>query len=114
MLKNVGIFPREEVGLYANLVKRFHFLMISKGEYVFKTGETAEEIYFVIEGRIVIVNEDEDKLYARLKKNDFFGEMAIINGQTSIRTVNKYSPIKFSLEISKSSDKLYLSCSQPA
>jgi len=87
MLENVGIFPKEEVGLYANLVKRFHFLVINKGEYVFKAGETAEEIYFVLEGRIVILNEEENKLYARLKKNDFFGEMAIITGQTSIRTV---------------------------
>ena len=65
-------------------------MMVNKGEYVFRTGETAEEIFFVLEGNIYITDPNESKVFAEIKKNDFFGQMEIISGQIGIRSVRSY------------------------
>ena len=58
MLLAVEVFPQTEVGLYPNLLKKFRFQVINKGEYIFKMGETAEQMYFIMEGKVDIVDED--------------------------------------------------------
>jgi CRP-like cAMP-binding protein len=90
MLEQVEIFPKEDVGLYSNLIQRFDFVMVNQNEPVYYKGETAEEIFFIIEGIVAIV-DDNDKKIVELKRGDFFGEMAIIDGNIGIRSVSYYS-----------------------
>lgn len=63
--------------------------MVSKDEYVYKNGETAEEVYFVMDGTIYVRNADDTKDLHSYKKNDFFGEVAIMHGKIGVRTVRK-------------------------
>jgi len=86
LLYAVELFPNNEIGLFPNILKDFRFIQITKGEYVFKSGELAEEVYFVIGGKISIIDEEHHREVAVLKKNDFFGEMAIVETETPLRT----------------------------
>lgn len=85
LIHKVSIFPSTEVGLTTNLSKKFYFMMINKDEFVFKSGETAEEIFFVLEGSVSIRDNNEE--FATLHKNNYFGEMAIMGGKTGIHSV---------------------------
>jgi signal-transduction protein with cAMP-binding, CBS, and nucleotidyltransferase domain len=89
LIHKVGIFPSTEVGLTTNLAKKFYFMMINMNEYVFKSGETAEEIFFLLEGTVTI-RDDGNEVIADLEKNSYFGEMAIMAGKTGIHTVLNY------------------------
>ncbi len=85
MLRKLDIFPKEDVGLHSNLVQRFHFAMINQGEEVYHEGETAEEIFFIMEGQVAII--DAGVVIVQLKEGDYFGEMAIMSGRIGIRSV---------------------------
>ena len=54
---------------------------------MFKAGETAEAIYFVLEGNVLILSPDETSAIANLGKNEVFGEMSILQGNIGVRSV---------------------------
>ena len=43
-------------------------------------------MYFIINGEAAVLNPNEDKVFAILKKTDYFGEFAVLN-KNSKRTV---------------------------
>ncbi len=87
ILSKTDYFPKNETGLWANIVKYFRFVNITQGEYVFKAGETVEAIYFILEGNILLLSPDEKSAIAHLGKNDVFGELFALEGNIKIRTV---------------------------
>ena len=103
MLINTQVFPNEVVGLVADVIKYFRLVDVTKvnslfiskceqilqDEYIFKAGETAEGLFFILEGKVVILSQDEKTKGAYLAKNDVFGESAALDGKMSIRTVIK-------------------------
>ena len=54
---------------------------------MFKAGETAEAIYFILEGNMLILSPDETVTIANLGKNEVFGEMSILQGNIGVRSV---------------------------
>lgn len=60
----------------------------SQDEYIFKAGEMIEEIYFILEGEVVILDDLNKKEIVHLKRNDFFGETIIADGTSSTKTVS--------------------------
>ncbi len=58
-------------------------LPLPKGEYLFKTGDEAKAAYILNYGTIAIFADKDGKRVpvARVKKGEFFGEMAIIDGR---------------------------------
>lgn len=60
---------------------------ITKGEYVFKAGETAEAIYFILEGSVLLLGADEKSAIAHLGKNDVFGELFTLEENLKVREV---------------------------
>ena len=74
------------MGLFANMINDFELFILTEGEYVFRVGETSEEIFFIVDGEIAITT-GENKELVRLKKNDFFGEMSVLDDSTTVRSV---------------------------
>jgi Cyclic nucleotide-binding domain/Ion transport protein len=65
-------------------------LVFTPGEYVFKEGDKGNEMYFVIRGRLEVVENNNTKVRNILKDGDFFGEIALfknINRTAGIRAV---------------------------
>ena len=58
-------------------------LPLAKGDYLFKTGDPAKAAYILSYGSIAIFADKDGKRVpvARVKKGEFFGEMAIIDGR---------------------------------
>ena len=58
-------------------------LPLAKGQFLFKQGDTASSAYILNSGAIGIFKEVDGKRQpiARVKKGEFFGEMAIIDGR---------------------------------
>ena len=87
------------MGLFANMINDFEMFILTEGESVFKAGETAEEIYFIVDGEISITNPGDNKEIVCLKKNDFFGEMSLIDDSTIVRSKNAIARTNVTLAI---------------
>ena len=78
-----------KIVVYPRVFYYFSILMIKnlkKKEFVFRSGEIASEMYFIVKGKAKLINENS-KEYVLLKKCDYFGEIGIISGTASIRKV---------------------------
>ena len=51
-------------------------LTLRRGEYVFERGNTERNLYYLVEGSVLLANSD--KIHRELKADDYFGEMAIL------------------------------------
>lgn len=80
-------FPLNDHGAILSIIKRLKIFLLPKDEYVFKQGELASEMYFILEGEAVVLDEEDSIPVAILKKGNYFGEMGIINGTANLRSV---------------------------
>ncbi len=67
-----------------NLLNITHNRSYLAGEYVFYQGDPGIGLYLIREGEVQIVREDEGGnsiILATLSKGDFFGELALVDGE---------------------------------
>ena len=66
-----------------------YILNFPKGEAIFREGDKADKLYFILEGEIEIFIKirKAQKLLAIMKKGEIFGEMAVVDAQPRSATV---------------------------
>ena len=85
-LCNVKILSSLEPEHIAQLIQRVRKESFSKGDVVFRQGDDANEMYFIVSGMVEILHHDAgeaqkeavDKRLAVLEKGDIFGELGIL------------------------------------
>jgi len=93
IIRNIPFFSgltSEEISLIEGLIVRKHY---TKNQIVLIEEDTAKYMYIVYSGkvRVVKINEEgKEQIISIHKKNDFFGEMALLDGKTSPATVIAY------------------------
>lgn len=86
-LKGIGIFKNFSEAMLEEFSEFFSQTEYSAGDIVFKEEESGDTLLVVVGGEIVIEKcldkaKNEFKTLAILGKGDFFGEMAVLGGQT--------------------------------
>jgi len=90
LIKNIPFFSAltpEEIEHVDRLITRKRF---SKDQIVLFEEDTANYMYLVYSGKVRVVklnDEGKEQIITIHKKNDFFGEMALLDGKTSPATV---------------------------
>lgn len=72
---------KRDCSLLLNII---HNRIYVAGEYIFYQGDPGLGMYLIREGEVEIKRENSDKsihLLATLKKGDFFGELALVDGE---------------------------------
>jgi CRP/FNR family cyclic AMP-dependent transcriptional regulator len=75
----------------------------SRGDYILREGEQTNALYLIVSGRVKILIKDKqgrEVILAFLGKNDFFGEMGLLDGQPSSASVETIEPCHM-LQLSK-------------
>jgi CRP-like cAMP-binding protein len=83
-ISSIRIFKDLNSKEISQLKKVIHTRTYLAGEYIFNQGDPGIGIYFIQEGEVVIkrsVDPVENILLASFKKGDFFGELALIDGE---------------------------------
>lgn len=78
-LKKVPLFagmPPDELGHLAGIAEE---VIYPQGEVIIKQGDHGEEMFLIVEGEIEIHRDSES--LAVLKEQNYFGEMAILDGE---------------------------------
>jgi CRP-like cAMP-binding protein len=73
-----GLRPEQMAALAGRIEKKTY----SRGEVIFRQGDQAEEMFFIVKGKVEIIHRDggEGKPLALLEKYDTFGELGILSG----------------------------------
>ena len=78
-LQRVPIFQDCESGLLQQLVTKLKLEVFSPNDFVCKKGDIGKEMYFIKSGRLVVVSDDGEKVFATLSEGKYFGELSILN-----------------------------------
>lgn len=67
-----------------------HHVIYTPEEYIFRAGDTGREMFFLIRGRLEVLDKDGRHL-AYMSDGDFFGEIALFEGHIRSATVKSVS-----------------------
>tara|TARA_Y100001970_G_C13699514_1_gene586481 strand:- start:40 stop:522 length:483 start_codon:yes stop_codon:yes gene_type:complete len=78
-LESVPIFYNLTPSQIKEITRLVHRRTYKKGEAVFKKNAPGEGMYIIISGEIKIKDPESEMIFATLSKNNFFGEMALLD-----------------------------------
>jgi len=85
ILKDMPYFDELSWKEISALTKMVHNKIYLKGEYIFCDGDPGSGFFVVIDGNVQVVrklNSGKEMILADFKKNDFFGELALLDEGT--------------------------------
>lgn len=87
LLQKVPLFRDSSVNLLSFLSRRMRPVVFHAGEKVFEKGMPGEAMYFILRGKVMIMNENQGEILAELNEGNFFGEMSLFQNTPRTRTV---------------------------
>ena len=85
VVAKVPLFHNLEFGAIADISKLLHIKRFRKYDLIIKEGDTAQAMYFIVEGNVRVTNAKG--LNTQLQKGDFFGEIALIKNVPRTATI---------------------------
>jgi CRP-like cAMP-binding protein len=92
-IKILQVLPPDEV---VHLIPHVKTQTYRAGEIIFRQGDTASKLYFVVNGTVRVFREieSETKTIAELQDGDTFGEIALISDQPRTATVQALTDLE--------------------
>jgi CRP/FNR family cyclic AMP-dependent transcriptional regulator len=109
-LREIGLFGALSDEVLDHLARTLRPLRFSAGDTIFREGDSAHEMYVVLEGEVEVVKRSRkarDHRVAMLGPTDCFGEMSIIDVQPRSATVRALAPCRLLRITSEDFDRLY-------
>ncbi len=80
-LKNISIFKDLDLDLLLAIADKMHQDIYDKNEKVFEINQIGKNIYFIEEGAVQILDENNNEIKT-LQQNDFFGDESLFSDQS--------------------------------
>lgn len=98
LIENWEAFPQVSPGTIETVISMLFIRVYPRFEYIITAGSVADEMYFIIKGVVEIRNQSND-LIATLKQGQNFGEMALLDDSTPLRSAHAISQTMVSLAV---------------
>jgi CRP-like cAMP-binding protein len=110
-LKKIHLFYGLEEDDYERIANELEELQVPQGGVIFEQGAKADSFYLIYGGSIRIVRKQNNKeiQLAILVRNDYFGEMALVEHRTRSATATALTDTSLLVLSRKDFDKLYKS-----
>lgn len=89
--KNVPLLTMLSTLQLRELVLESNILLPESGDIIFKRNDYSTTFFFIIEGELDVLIDDDNTPDAELKTGDFFGELALVSGRRRPGTVRTRS-----------------------
>jgi CRP-like cAMP-binding protein len=110
MLADIGLFAALDLEVRQHLVDTLAVLSYAPGDVVFHEGESARELFVVINGEFEVLKRSKRGIEARvaiLGMGDWFGEMSIVDAQPRSASVRALAQSKLLVVSSADLEALY-------
>nr|HPN39848.1 cyclic nucleotide-binding domain-containing protein [Melioribacteraceae bacterium] len=87
IIKKIPLFFDSSTKFIEEIAIHLNTTIVTPGEYLFKAGDEANEMYFLVSGSILILDAEEKTIIANLKHGDYFGELALVKNSVRNATV---------------------------
>jgi voltage-gated potassium channel len=87
LIEHVPFFKNTDRDFISDIISQLQTRVFLPGDYIFKKGEIGNCMYFICNGNIDVLSEDEVSVIATLNEGDYFGEIALIKKLTRTRSV---------------------------
>ena len=94
LLRGIPIFEDLSRRDLKALERILHRRKYHAGEYVFREGDPGLGMYIIEQGEVSIVSESQSSEISRLRKGEFFGEMALFNDRPRNASAVAYEDTK--------------------
>lgn len=87
-LQLIPLFSNADIGFLHTLALHLQVKRFVPNSVIFKEGEPATCMYFIIDGTVQIISSDGKQIYAEMGKDSYFGEVGLfydINRTASVR-----------------------------
>ncbi|KAL7753044.1 hypothetical protein RI367_001495 [Sorochytrium milnesiophthora] len=81
ILDKVTIFDKTSFGFRRMLSLAMRINFFTSDTYIVHNGEMSKEMFFVVQGRVDIMNEDESKALSSMVEGSYFGEFMLVLDQ---------------------------------
>jgi voltage-gated potassium channel len=87
LIEKVPFFKNTDKDFLGELVLQLKPTVFLPCDYVFKKGDVGNCMYFIGQGSVNVISENESTILATLKEGDYLGEIALIKKVTRTRSV---------------------------
>ena len=91
VIKDIPLFDCVDDHFIRDVAQYLTPMTLTPGDYLFRTGDLANSMFFVQKGKIKVLSADESKQLTILQKGDFMGEIALFKKATRTATVQSIS-----------------------
>jgi CRP-like cAMP-binding protein len=109
-MREIGLFGALSDEVLKMLATQLKQVRVSAGSTIFTEGDTAREMYVVLDGEVEVLKSSKKgrvQRVALLGPNDTFGEMSIIDVQPRSATVRAVAPVHLLRVAAEDLDALY-------
>jgi len=78
IIEKVPMFKGAPDDLIRQIVLNLKPMLYIPGDYIFRKGDMGDQMYFISRGKVEIVSEDGQTVFATLSEGSFFGEIALL------------------------------------
>lgn len=78
IIEKVPMFRGAPEEFIRQIVLNLKPVLYTPGDFIFRKGEMGDQMYFISRGKVEIVSEDGNTVYATLADGSFFGEIALL------------------------------------
>ena len=106
LIRRVPLFQHSQQRFVDAIILKLHNLVCLPGDYVFREGDMSRDMYFIKHGRVEVIMDDptaigeQEVVIAELGAESaypFFGEVALLLGETRTATVRAKEPTMLSM-----------------
>lgn len=90
MIEKSDFFPKNDIGFISSFIKKFRLILVPQHEYVFYKGDIAEELYFIVNGKAVVIDDEDEGNSIILYQSALFGEMGVLDLKSGRRSVKLF------------------------
>ena len=78
IIQKVPLFKGAPDEFVREIVNALKPVVFTPGDYIVRSGEVGEEMYFISRGTVEVVSPEGDSVFATLTDGQFFGEIALV------------------------------------
>jgi len=87
IIENAPFFRNASEQLVREIGKQMRPVTYMPGDFVFKAGESGQDMYFVSQGKLEVISQDGKTVLNKLSDGDFFGEISLVQSRPRTASV---------------------------